>query len=383
MACDKCSCVIRVRYCGQVWEVIADGNDDGVLEIGFEPRIVAYTGNAPDPGDAIVVPDPANTSVLPSGVFAVNSGGVISHVAICGTWLPLGGGTVAPPAGTTERICYPVGDTNLWTFPATFGGECDSWMLDGVELAQDACPLTPVSYCPDSSLQTFYGSGSQGAPSAGWGSLSWDPGPASSVGCAGEVTNMSNRVANRWQFSGSVPAGATADQGIVTYSAEYLAGDGTMFFGVYDPASDSMLPIASWTAPGGAVVSIQGGGTELRSYPQSGGGGQGLYQVTVDSTGYVLEDLEFVVWQIGDTDSTETVGNPQMAFTAPVDEGCLTWTGSTAIAGWMNNNTPNGEQAVWFVDGDGNVCADIPIGTFARWGDLVSCDGQSVSPSLV
>ena len=383
MACEKCGCSIRVRYCGEEWIVVSDGNDDGVLEIGFEPRIVSYTGPAPDPAEATVAPDPADESVLPSGVFATNTDGEITHVGLCGQWLEIGGSGTSVPAGETERVCYPV---SAWNFPATFGGGCDLWIVDGDNLAQDECAAMQVSYCPDSSLQAPYGTGGQNSPPNGWDSLSWSPGAASTTGCAGMVSHTTNgaRTANRWIFSGSIPAGTTAFGNFVRYSFDYLDGDGTAIIGIYDPASDSMLSISSWSAPNGAIISLEAGGTELRSHPNQANAIQGNYTIAVDTTGYVLEDLELLLWQIGDgTSSNEVFGNPEVSFEANVDHGCLSWQSAVALAGWMNTNTPNGVQAMWFVDGNGDVCADVPIGTGSLFGEVASCDGQSAIPTVV
>lgn len=380
MACEKCGCSIRVRYCSEVWEIISDGNDDGVLEVGFEPRIVAYTGAEPDPADAVVAPDPANTSILPSGVYAVNSEGLITHIAICGNWVQVGGGTAAPPVGDTERVCYPISG---WSFPAAFGGGCDLWLVNGANQAQDECLPTEVSFCPDSSLQSPYGTGGQNSPSAGWSSLTWTPGAASTIGCSGEVEHTGNgsRTANRWQF-GSIPAGTTAFGDIVQYSFDYLDGDGTVITGVYDPVSDTMLPISAWSAPSGAIVSLEVGGTELRSHPQNASAIQGNYSITVNAAGYNIEDLELMIWQVGDVNSDELFGNPSVSFQANTADGCLSWQAATNVAGWMNMNTPEGIQALWFVDGNGNVCADVPIGTGSLFSEFASCDGQSAVPTV-
>ena len=380
MACEKCGCSIRVRYCGEEWIVASDGNDDGVLELGFQPRIVPYTGNEPDASDATVGPDPADGSILPSGVFATNSDGEITHVGFCGQWLRVAGGA-SVPAGDTERVCYPV---SAWNFPATFGGGCDLWLVDGDDVAQDDCTATDVSYCPDSSLQSPYGTGTQNSPANGWDSLSWDAGAASTVGCAGTISHVTdgNRTANRWMF-GTIPAGTTAFGNFVQYSFDYLDGDGTILAGVYDPVSDSMLSIAAWNAPVGAIVSVERGGTELRSLPNQPNLIQGNYTIAVDVTGYVLEDLELVLWQVGDGNSNEVFGNPAVSFQANVDDGCFAWQSAAGLAGWMNMNTTNGIQAVWFVDGSGNICANVPIGTGSLFGEVASCDGQSAIPTVV
>ena len=380
MACEKCGCSIRVRYCGNEWIVASDGNDDGVLDVGFEPRIVPYTGNEPEPSTATVEPDPANESILPSGVFATNSDGDITHVAICGQWMRVGGATVAAPIGDTERVCYPVSG---WSFPASFGGECDSWIVDGDNLAQDDCAPMPVSFCPDSSLQSPYGTGGQNSPSNGWDSLTWSPGPPETTGCAARISHTTDgdRTANRWIFSGVIPAGTTAFGDFVQYSFDYLIGNGTVLAGIYDPASDSMLNVASWSAPSGAIVSLEAGGTELRSHTNDPADIQGTYTIAVNAAGFVLEDLELLVWQVGDSgNDPEEFGNPDVSFQANVDEGCFSWQSTNGLASWMNSNTPDGIQAAWFVDGDGNVCADIPIGTGTLFGILGSCDGQSANP---
>ena len=103
----------------------------------------------------------------------------------------------------------------------------------------------------------------------------------------------------------------------------------------------------------------------------------------MDASGIDLSDLELLVWQIGDNDSNEIMGNPSVSFEADVNDGCLAWQDSGSLAGWMNNNTPNGVSAFWFLDANGDICADVPIGTGALFGLLRTCDDQVANPTVV
>ena len=387
MACEKCGCSVRVRYCGEEWVVASDTNDDGVLEIGFEPRMVSYTGADPDPATALVLPDPADGSILPSGVFATNSDNQITHVAICGTWVEIagsGGGTVVVPPDEAERVCYAIAD---WFIdgPATFGGGCDEWVVNGDNVADDICPAIPSSFCVSAVLSTFeYGSGGQSVPPGGWGQFDWGILPGVS-GCATQidVPEINNRQSVRFQFP--IPAGSTATTPAVTYSIDILSGDGNVIFGVYDAVADEMVPLTDFSGPPNAVLSLQTADTALFSHAQSGDPENmaGTYALTIDPTGYNIEDLELIVWQLGDFNSEESVGNITVDYTADAGVGCFTWNSPAAVAAWMNTKQPAGLAGTWFADADSNVCSDVPLGAGGLYGTLRSCSGGPVSPTVV
>lgn len=384
MACEKCECSIRVRYCGEEWIVVSDSNDDGVLEVGFEPRLVDYTGAEPDPALAIVLPDPADESILPSGVFAVNSDGEVTHIAVCGRWLPVAGGSseATVPPDEAERVCYPVA---AWFAdgPVSFGGGCDLWSVNGQNVADDVCPVTPVSFCPDGALFVNYGTGAQGVPAGGWAQLNWAPLPGGFSGCAASYENANTpREAVRVSFP--VPAGTVSASVLATMSVDVLDGDGTFVFGVYDSVADAMVPIESYSAPASAIISLQDNNTALYTHPQNSPSLlAGTYQLNIDPDGLALEDLELIVWQLGDNDSNEEFGNVSFSFETDAGDGCFTWNNAAALASWMNTKHPDGLAGTWFVNGDGDVCADVPIGIGNIYGDLGSCSDGTVAPAIV
>ena len=382
MACEKCGCAINVHLCGDLISTISDGDDDGQLNVFLEQDVHDYTGDEPDPGiaAALLLPDPNNSSAINVLRVARNDEGFVTHIAVCGVWLPIGGmgDPGLPPGADTERVCY---DVSEWDFSESFSAGCGQWIVNGQNLMTETCPETPFSVCPDSSLVATYGTGGNPSPSAGWDSLSWSAGGAGTTGCSGFLATDPPRQAIRWNFAGGIVASTQPQGNVVQYSFDYLTGDGTIIAGVYDPNSDTMVPITGFSKPSAAVVSLTQGASEL--FVHTTGNPLGSYTIDIDSTGYVLEDLELIVWQIGDGDSDESVGNPRVNYVAEARPGCFMWNTPSAVAAWMNSKlSGTGIAASFFANTDGEVCADVLVGVGGLFGLLEGCD-ESSTPSVV
>lgn len=382
MSCEKCGCAFNVHLCGDLISTITDADDDGQLNLYLEQDVHDYTGDEPDPGvaAALLLPDPNNSAAINVLRVARNDEGFATHIAVCGAWIPIGGmgGSSGPPPGSdTERVCY---DLSAWAFPETFSAGCGQWIVNGQDLMTETCPETPFSVCPDSALQATYGTGAQGSPTAGWASLDWDPADPSTYGCSGVLAADPPRQAIRWNFAGGIAAGTQPQGGIATFCFDYLTGDGTIIAAIYDPATDDLLPLTSFTSPSGATVSLDNGGTEVHVYPV--GNPTGNYTLTADVSGFNLEDLELIVWQIGDNDSDESVGNPRVKYVAEAEPGCFSWSSPSAAAAWMNGKLAGtGIDGSFFANTDGEVCADVLVGVGGLFGVFEGCD-ESSTPTV-
>ena len=133
------------NLCGNTF-VLQSFNGSPDIPADVSPKIHAYTGTAPDPAEAQLLPEFEDGTGRPLPTVPLSgyagppdgNGGLscITHMSVCGQWVPVGCAGVEGAPGQVKCALY---DGDVPAFPIVYGPNESIWTINGVDYQLPLC----------------------------------------------------------------------------------------------------------------------------------------------------------------------------------------------------------------------------------------------------
>lgn len=366
--CDKQADRIETRY-GHTW-VFKPGEP-----VITDPKIVCYTGDAPDDSDAEIKPqfDPVTGRQLPFFPQVAIAGRCDNQGNLtCKTHESYGNGWIALcDEQETVKCCIYEGSTP--TFPLYYDCESSVWDIKGVEYQLPKCLGDPVQLC-SVNVRSWR---STSNPASGTSEI--DTGNAipdlsivqetplaapGSGGCNGVINSSATEPRlfgvdfAGWLGNGGTLQASSVETMTLTFELDPVNynqfGVGMAdLFGDITVASDTTglwMAITDVRPPSGGFFTLVGSHVSVSSNTT---GGVWEIDFAIPAAAQISNSIEAVFFGVGQ----ENISNIRLDATPSAPDECIINT-IEELAELLTTASPDG--TTWYVE-DGDVCADVPI----------------------
>lgn len=376
--CD--SQIIRINYCGESF-MLGDWDGDHIIDADFSPDTVTYTGVAPNPGDAVVtqgfLADGNPDGRIPTGRYAVRAeDGFITHVAVCGEWVRVGGTEIIEPPDF-ETVCITTPAT-----PALLDSTAAGLTVNGAFYPFNiSCPDKQITECPSRAVVYGGPANPNGTPlpDLAFETVTSSTAFTGTQGCTHLINGdnfTQDRETHRFEFGLWQPYGGacrTEDAINIELQFEIVARSDNIGVGLLSPAVPQWANVVSVTPPPGAVNNFHYAnygdhvaiitGVSPPAFPVQG---QWKINFAVQGTLPPNQTLDATFFSIGNSGpENENVQNIRMTVTAPPVQPCYPADTPNSLAFLANSVDPN-DDVVWVADGD-QICAVVPTALVSQY----------------